>query len=193
MNKRRNGIAMANRWRDFRSFCGATERIRNVQQCETVWSVGVAGVASTGCHNDDAAARLDWTRIETRRRLHFADRCDGKGRMGGVSRCERGQSSRQRCYLFRICLPFLFMFGRRQFSWRRQRQRQWIWLWLWLSKGCSCSSAYLHVEAGMGVRLTTWFCAPAERKIKEMPSNRRHVVSSPLIVLARSDRRSPAK
>jgi len=102
------------------------------------------------------------------------------------------QSSRQRCYLFRICLPFLFMFGRRQFSWRRQWQWQWqwTWLWLWLSKGCSCSAALsslclsvslservarpssgyagVEVELDLGLSSDHVIRVPAKRKIKEI-------------------------
>lgn len=68
---------MANRRRDFRSFCGATERIRNVQQQQTQQPIFSGGVRSwtnrcgrllPRCHNADAAAaRQDetWRRLQS--------------------------------------------------------------------------------------------------------------------------------
>lgn len=108
---------MANRRRDFRSFCGATERIRNVQQQPMVGRTGVVAITLTQQRRDKTRRGDACNRPETLKR-----QVGQHGREGERER-ERGEMralDNAVIYSGFVYLRFLFMFGRRQFSWRRQ-------------------------------------------------------------------------
>lgn len=112
-----NTIAMANRRCDFRSFCGATERIRNAgAKCleEPQWAgVSTPSVAITSV--------LTWHYPLLVPDFKPQPSPEPEPDPDPSPDCRPPQDGPdKRCYLFRICLPapFLFMFGRRQFSWR---------------------------------------------------------------------------
>lgn len=135
---------MANRRRHFRSFCGATERIRNVLQTQPLilcfflflCFVGVCRVCRVWrnvrqvrcglfprCHNADAAAAA-LRDVATRCPQSTVDAKESAecGPREQVSRWAGGQRralDNAVIYSGFVYVRFLFMFGRRQFSWRQ--------------------------------------------------------------------------
>lgn len=131
---------MANRQRDFRSFCGATERIRNVQRQPMVGRTGVVAITLTQQRRDKTRRGDACNRPETLKRQVGQHGREGEGER---DRARWDASARQRCYLFRICLPSFFIYvWQTPIFMAAAMAATWLCLclWLWLeqrlTKGC---------------------------------------------------------
>jgi len=124
-------IAMANRRSDFRSFCGATERIRNAgAKCleEPQWagvstpSVAITPVLTWHYPLPDPVPIPIPTQSQPNPKPNPPDPIPFRI----ADRRRTGQTNAVIYSGFVYLSPFLFMFGRRQFSWR------------WMQLSCVC-------------------------------------------------------